>query len=239
MNLAEDLESDPGVRGRLRLILGMRILDSLARDPKAVGAAMPSIRSIASASGAHRNTVATVISDLRGFGLVSCAAGSGCTVRRPRAHDDSSALYCAEPELAGLLTVQLGTPVSATVRPPSGAAVLRSMHLPPQAHGQCIPLAPGGETLSALRRISPGSMAVVVSRSATVRRLLVHSLRSLHRRRVSVMTFADSLPDSHLIRPPLFGPSTVVFHDPDRPVNGHAVVACPLLIAPPKAVDTG
>lgn len=218
----------------------MRILDRLARDPAAVGAALPSIRSIASASGAHRNTVATVISDLRGFGLVRCIVGSGCTVSSPRAaQDGASALYCGEPELATLLTGQLGALVSVAACPPAGGLLLQSMHVPPQVHGRCIPLAPRGDTLSVLRGLVPGSMAIVVSRSATVRHLFVHSLRSIHHRRVCVMTFAEPRLDSHLIRPPLFGPSTVVFHDPDRPVDAHAVVSCPLLIAPPKAVDTG
>ena len=232
--------SSPGVRCRLRLILGMRLLERLALDPMAAGSPVPSIRSIAGASGAHRNTVAAVISDLAGFGLLRCAMGSGCTISRPSsAHDAGLPLFCAEPELAGRLTVELGKPVFVQASPPAASLFLQPLDLPPLPEVHCIPLAPCGSTLSVLRMLPPGSMAAIVSRSPAIRRLMANSIGAIHDRRVSILTLRQDDLDSLLIRSPLGGPPTTAFHDPDTPIDTSLAAATPLLILPPKAVDTG
>lgn len=239
MNGLKEGRSDPGIRCRLRLILGMHILDRLARDPATVGTSIPSIRSIALATGVHRNTVASVVADLRGFGLLECVVGSGCVVSRPSWTPGASPLVCPEPELAGLLTFELGAPVSAHVLPSPGGAALLPLDSRPPPTGPCIPLAPRGATLAALRALSPGTTAMIVSRSALVRRLMTRSIRAIHGCCVSVITIETHPPEPHSIHPSAGSLSTAVFHDPDCPVDGGMATACPLQIAPANAVDTG
>ena len=235
-------DRDPGfgARSRLRLILGMRILEQLERDPTAVGSRIPSIRAIAGATCVHRNTAAAAISELRGFGLVTCTVGSGCAISSPPSvHDAPVPLYCAEPELASLLAGEIGRSVSSRGWPSTAGLAFQSLDRPPLQPARCVPLAPRGLTLSALRMLTPGSVAIIVSRSATVRGLVSHSIRAIHGCRVSAMTSATDQPAAHVLRPPPFARSTVLFHDPDVPVDCPAVAAWPLLIAPPKVVDTG
>jgi hypothetical protein len=236
----EGPKSNPGVRRRLRLILGLRLLERLANDAAAEGSRFPSIRAIAAASGVHRNTAAAVVADLAGFGLLTCVVGSGSHISRPpSALEGAVPLACEDPVLAQLLGEELGRPVAVGPEPPTGGLLLRPLHLPPLHSARCIPVAPAGNAVAAIRSLRPGSLAVVSSHSSAVRILLGQVLGALHGDRVSVIELAACGEGMPLLRSPLRCRPTTVFHDPGRPPRDRTVSACPVYMAPPKPVDTG
>lgn len=240
MTPLEGWTGNQGVRRRLRLILGLRLLERLANDAEAAGSRFPSIRAIAAASGVHRNTAAVVVADLVGFGLVRCVAGSGSYISCPAsAHDGTVPLACEDPALAGLLGGALGRPVAVGREAPPAGLMLRPLHLPPVPSASCIPVAPAGTAMVSIRALRPGSVAVISSRSPVVRILLGQVLRALHGDRVSVIDRAAWGEEMHPLRSPLCCRPTTVFHDPGRAPHDRTVSACPVYMALPKPVDTG
>lgn len=240
MNPLEGPISSPGPRRRLRLILGLRLLERLANDVAAAGSRFPSIRAIAAASGVHRNTAAAVVSDLAGFGLLRCVVGSGSHITcPPSAHYVAVPIACEDPVLAGLLGEELGRPVAVGPEPPPGGFLLRPLHLPPVPSASCIPVAPASSAMAAIRSLRPGSVAVVSSHSSVVRILVGQVLEALHGDHVSVIDLASCEEKSPLLRSPLRCRPTTVFHDPGRPPHDRTVSACPVYMALPKPVDTG
>ena len=213
------IDADLWPRTRLRLIIGIHLLDRLAADPGFAGCRLPSIRAVAAASGHHRNTVAAVYSDLRQLGLITCRTGSGSFSSRPgtRSHRDGTRLVCRESALAALLVAE--TRSSCAPVPSDGSAggrelLMHPLHLVPPAGAACFPVAPSGETLSAVRRLHRGSTALVLSRSPTVRRLMRHTIRSIHGRSVGVVSVNPTGAFPCLSVACGASGTTFLFHDP-------------------------
>lgn len=173
-----------GVRRRLRLRLGLWLLDRLERaESPAPGAAiprrLPSVRRLAVVAGVHRNTAAAVYRDLQRFGLVRGVRGSGTYVARPPELGPRVRLTCGSPDLRHILLAELGGVVRDDPGDRTSLLLLPLDASPPPARS-VFPLAPRGLSLSALRRLRPGDDVVLLSASPRLGRLVRHVLEAIH-----------------------------------------------------------
>ncbi len=224
-------------RARLRLILGMRLLERLNLDSCPVGQRFPSIRAVAAASGTHRNTVAAAYSDLAALGLIRCEAGSGSFVSHPPAGPYDTCprrLTCHEAEMARLLSAELGMRATVVSIGDEASAtdgdplLLHPLDLVPSAEHLAYPVAPCGETLALLRCLRPGSTVVVVSQSPSARRLMRSTIRAVHGARVGVAGMKPEVASGEQIVQRIGAVPAVVFHDPGWSPGNSGIVSCPL-----------
>lgn len=211
-----------GARARLRLIVGMRLLESLARDSNWVARRLPSIRAVAAASGSHRNTVAAAYSDLVSFGLIRCEVGSGTFASHPPpVHTDRHVvpIMCREPELARLLAAEIGRTsipgLAAGELSTTGSILLHPLDQVPTTDVTPYPIAPSGETLTVLRSLRRRSTVVVVSQSPSARRLMRSAIHSLHGASVGVVSFEPDAASPDSIARISGDAPAVLFHDAD------------------------
>lgn len=227
-------------RARVRMIVGMRLLERLTLDPSPVGKRLPSIRAVAAASRAHRNTVAAVYSDLACFGLICCEPGSGSFASRPPpvAWDmRPRPIQCREPELERLLSAEVGqnsaaTPLAAEI-PAGEPLLLHPLDLVPTIDVTQYPVAPVGETLERLRSLHRGSTAIVVSRSRSVRRLMRSAIRAIHGASVGVLSLEPDAASPDLIAQRTGDVPAILFHDFDWHPGSRGIRSCAIrLLAP-------
>lgn len=173
-----------GVRRRLRLRLGLWLLDHLEprESPPSPGAnprRLPSVRRFAAVAGVHRNTAAAVYRDLHRFGLVRCVRGSGTYVARPPDVRPRARPTCGSPDLRAILAAELGGVVRDDRGDRASPLLLPLDASPPPA--RCVfPLAPRGRSMSAIRRLRPGDDVVLLSASPRLGRLVRHVLEAIH-----------------------------------------------------------
>ena len=230
-----------GARARLRLIVGMRLLESLARDSNCVARRLPSIRAVAAASGSHRNTVAAAYADLVSFGLIRCDVGSGTFASCPRlVHADSHdiSLLCRELELARLLAAEIGRTsipgLSAGELSTTGSILLHPLDQVPTTDVTPYPIAPSGETFTVLRSLRRGSTAVVVSQSPSARRLMRSAIHSLHGASVGVVSFEPDAASPDSIARISGDAPAVLFHDADWSHGCRGIICCSLQFLLPE-----
>ncbi len=231
---------EPRVRTRLRLILGMRLLERLALHPLPVGQRLPSIRAVAAASGAHRNTAAAAYVDLARLGLIRCETGSGSFASQPpilRPDMCLSLIQCREPELARLLSAELRQIPSSSLpgseAHDSGPVLLHPLDLVPKADVASYPVAPVGETLAQLRALRPGSTAFVVSKSPSVRRLMRSAIRAVHGTLVGVVSLKPDAVSPDLIAQRAGDLPAILFHDADWSHGLCEITSCVLRLLEP------
>lgn len=227
-------------RARLRLILGMRLLERLALHPLPVGRRLPSIRAVAVASGVHRNTAAAAYADLGRLGLIRCEAGSGSFASLPpilRPDLCRSLIQCREPELARLLSAELGQiPSTSLLRGEAhdaGPVLLHPLDLVPKADVASYPVAPVGETLAQLRALRPGSTAIVVSKSPSVRRLMRSAIRAVHGTLVGVVSLKPDAVSPDLIAQGAGDLPAILFHDADWSLGLSEITSCVVSLLEP------
>ena len=228
------------VRARLRLLVGMRLLERLDLDPSSVGKRLPSIRAVAAASGVHRNTVAAVYADLACLGLIRCEEGSGSFASRPSPGPSemrSRVLHCGEPELARLLCAEVGLHSATTALAGETFAgkpvLLHPLDLVPTADVALYPVAPVGETLARLRSLRRGSTAIVVSKSPSVRRLMRSALRAVHGASVGVVSLEPDVASLDSIAQRAGDVPAILFHDAGWSQGCCRITSCALqLLAP-------
>lgn len=222
-------------RAHLRLLLGMRLLERLGLDPCPVGQPFPSIRAVAAASGTHRNTVAAAYSDLACLGLIRCQVGSGSFASRPpplNSDTRSRPFLCREPELARLLSAELGQGSGAVV--PGGESfdpeplLLHPLDVVPTDDVTLYPVAPVGETLAGLRSLGLGSTAIVVSKSPSVRRLMRSAIRAVHGASVGVVSLEPEVASPDLIAQRTGDVPAILFHDADWSHSCPGITSCTL-----------
>jgi hypothetical protein len=209
-------------RARLRLLVGMRLLERLTSDSNPVGQRLPSIRDVAAATGMHRNTAAAAYSDLALLGLIRSDVGSGSFSSSPRQmvrDRPSGVIQCRELELARLLSFELGQTATvvrpgATVRS-AAAVLLHPLDLAPTGEVRPYPLAPAGETLAAIRSLRIGSTAVIVSESRAARRLMRNAVRAIHGSKVGVVCLQPDTASPELIAHRTGDIPSIFFHDAD------------------------
>lgn len=231
---------EPRARARLRLIIGMHLLDRLAEDPDFAGRRLPSIRAVAAASGTHRNTVAAAYSDLARLGLVTCEPGSGSFASLPHArmaHAIFRRPMCHEPEMARLLSDEAGIRCvavpSGREAPSADALLLQPLDLVPPNGTLSYPLAPRGRTLSAVRWLPRGSTAFIVSRSPAILRLMRRAVRALHGTSIGIVSLHPAATSKSQIVPRHGHAASVVFHDPGCPPVGYGRTHEPMRFLPP------
>lgn len=194
-----------GVRRRLRLRLGLRLLAAAEgrqrHDDSREGAwRLPSVRGLAAATGVHRNTAAAVYRDLERFGLVRCVHGAGTFAAPPPVHgwaELARQAVCSDPGLAAVLAVELRQPVP--VAGP-GVPAHRPRFVPldesPPPDVTVIPVAPLGRALPALCHLPPDSTVRLVSASPRIGRLVWHTIMALHGDAVGLARTADGHPSA-------------------------------------------
>ena len=227
-------------RARLRMIMGMRLLERLTLDPNPVGQPLPSIRAVAAASRAHRNTVAAVYSDLVCFGLLRCEVGSGSFASRPPAVSSDMRLrpiQCREPELTRLLAAELGLSSDVVLLGSESfdtePLLLHPLDVVPTGDFTLYPVAPVGATLAGLRSLCRGSTAVVVSKSPSVRRLMRSAIRAIHGASVGILSFEPEMASPELIAQRTGDVPAILFHDADWSHDCCGFRSCTLrLLAP-------
>ena len=185
-----------GVRRRLRLLIGLRILE-LASPPGAASTALaappdprralPSIRRLAEIAGCHRNTAAAAYRDLQRCGLVRTIRGAGTFPAGPRRLPASPPIFgCIATDLRTVLAADIGRPVGPSVSESSRYLLARAPLLlpldetPPTGRRLLIPVAPLGLSLTALRRLRPGEEVVLLSESPRLGRLVRNVIGALH-----------------------------------------------------------
>jgi hypothetical protein len=175
-----------GVRSRLRLRLGLRLLsaveDRSGRDAGAEAARrLPSVRALAAAASVHRNTAAAVYGDLERFGLVRRVRGAGTfAVEFPTPWVELREPACRAGDLADVLAAELGRPVSVAAPGVPHGPLLVPLDESPPREGPVVPVAPLGRGLRALRRLPAGSTVRLVSTSPRLGRLVRHTILALH-----------------------------------------------------------
>jgi len=173
-----------GVRRRLRLRLGLWLLDRLDRgesspSPGANPRRLPSVRRFAAVAKVHRNTAAAVYRDLQRFGLVRCVRGSGTYVARPPDVGPRARAACGCPDLRAILAAELGGVVRGATGDRNTPLLLPLDVSPPPARS-VVPLAPRGRSLTALRRLRSGDDVVLLSGSPRLGCLVRHVIEALH-----------------------------------------------------------
>lgn len=227
-------------RARLRLLVGMRLLERLDLDPSSVGQRLPSIRAVAGASGVHRNTVAAVYADLACLGLIRCEEGSGSFASRPSPGPSdmrSRMFHCGEPELARLLCAEVGlnsatTPLASETFA-GEPALLHPLDLAPTADATLYPVAPVGETLVRLRSLRRGSTAIVVSKSPSVRRLMRSALRAVHGASIGVVSLDPDAASPDLIAQRTGDVPAILFHDAGWSQGCCGITSCAVRLLTP------
>ncbi|TFG63353.1 MAG: GntR family transcriptional regulator [Gemmatimonadales bacterium] len=231
---------EPGARARLRLIVGMRLLESLTQSPNWVTRRLPSIRAVAAASGTHRNTVAAAYSDLASFGLIRCKVGSGSFAScPPRVLSEMRhvPILCREPELARLLSAEVGQ--ASTIVPLRGESIagdpllLHPLDLVPTADVRLYPVAPVGETLAGIRSLRRGSTAIIVSKSLSVRRLMRSAIRAVHGASVGFVSLEPEAASPDLIAQRSRVAPAILFHDADWSHGCRGITSCILRLLTP------
>ena len=227
-------------RARLRLILGMRLLERLASHPLSVEQRLPSIRAVAAASGVHRNTAAAAYADLSCFGLIRTVVGSGSFASLPptvRPAMCRNLVQCREPELARLLSAQLRqTPANVLTGDKfrdEGPVLLHPLDRIPKAGVASYPVAPVGETLAQLRALRPGSTAIVISKSPSVRRLMWSAIRAVHGTFVGVVSLKPDVVSPDLLAQRAGDFPAILFHDADWVPGCGGITSCALGLLEP------
>jgi len=231
------------VRTRLRLILGMRLLERLALHPLPVGQRLPSIRAVAAASGVHRNTAAAAYADLARLGLIRCEVGSGSFASLPpivRPDIGPSPIQCREPELARLLSAELrrtpSTSLPGCEAHEAGPVLLHPLDLIPKTDVASYPVAPVGETLAQLRALRSGSTAIVVSKSPSARRLMRSAIGAVHGNLVGVVSLKPDDVSPDLIAQRTGDLPAILFHDADWSHGLCEITSCILRLLKPGRI---